>query len=155
MGLPRRKGVKSYGPVNNVLCHSSTDFYLGGVLSAYDENTNDVISILLKRYVNVEDFTLIDMNNGFINGDRGYEIEGTKINAQHLNTTKRKSTLPFSFGTCQSQNKDQFVIPESGSQTTYRATIVQNQIGKKLIAYRSGTGSVGAFNNYKKRSISN
>ena len=134
-GYTRRKGVKSFGPVNNVLCHSPTGLYLGGILLTFDENINDTISVLLKRYLDVKEKELIDMNNGIINGDRGYEFDVKIINAKRFNTTKRSSTLPFSFGKCNSQHKSQFIIPESGYQTTYRATMKSTDEQKELVAY--------------------
>ena len=78
LGYTRRKGVKSFGPVNNALCHSPTGLYLGGILSTFDENIYDTISVLLKRYLDVEEKELIDMNNGIINGDCGYEFHVKK-----------------------------------------------------------------------------
>ena len=58
--------------MNNILCHSPTGLILGGYMSGFDESVTHIISNLLKRYIDVDAFLQIDMNNGIINGDRGY-----------------------------------------------------------------------------------
>ena len=94
----RRKGLKSFGPVDNILCNSPTGLYLGRILSAFEENIAEVIS----KHVDAECFSKVDMHNGTLNGDRGCEFDGSNINCHCFNTTKRSSTLTFSFGTCKS-----------------------------------------------------
>lgn len=143
VGIPRRKGLKSFGPVMNIACQSPTGLVASMRMSGYRENMSETMKIILQRVCNAETYDEVDMNGGIIHGDRGYEFEVTNVNARQFNTTKRNKALPYTFGECRSQNTLQMKIPESGIKTIYSA---QKKINKKtrkeLCAYRSGTGSV-------------
>ena len=111
-------------------------------MSRFNENINDIILVLIKHYVNVEEVADINMHGGTINGYRGYKYDTGRINSDYFHTTKRSSLLQFSFGNCRSQRKTQFIVPEIGCQTVYQAIMSTSFSTKKLLAYRSGTGSV-------------
>ena len=96
------------------------------VMSGFHENINDTIMILLQRFCNVERERLIDMNGGTISGDRCYKFDSSS-NCHKFNTTKRSSSLPFTFGNCKSQRSTQNVISEIGCQTMYHARKKQDK----------------------------
>mmetsp|Transcript_359 Transcript_359/g.602 ORF Transcript_359/g.602 Transcript_359/m.602 type:complete len:274 (-) Transcript_359:417-1238(-) len=151
VGTPRRKGFKSFGHVFNILCHNPTGLFLSGTLSQFNENVEEMMMKLLQHYLEVEVPSAVDLKGGLFNGDRAFELDTSKINAQQFNTTKRNSILPFSFNSCRSQTKDQFIIPETGVQTVYIARkAVNRNHNKELLAYRSGTGSVVLTTSTKK-----
>ena len=95
------------------------------------------------------------MNGGTISGDGGYKFDSS-INCHKFNTTKRSSSLPFTFGNCKSQRSTQNVISEIGCQTMYHARTKQDtNTTLELTAYCSGTGKVVLISSTKKRSCIN
>ena len=125
-GYAQLKGIKSFGAVLNIACQTPLGMAASIVMSGFHENINDTIMILLQRYCNVERERLIDMNGGTINGDRGYEFDAG-INCHRFNTTKRSSSLPFTFGNCKSQWSTQKVISEISCQTMYHSKAKQDK----------------------------
>ena len=152
LGYAQRKGIKSFDAVLNIACQDPLGMAVSMVMSEFNENVNDTIMILLQRYCNVERERLIYMNGGIINGDRGYEFDAN-INCHTFNTTKRRSTLPFTFGNCKSQSTNQHVISETGCQSVYHAkakALQDKNTIVELLAYRSGTGKVVFTSSTKK-----
>ena len=99
-GWSRSKGLKSYGPVNNLICSVSTGLLLSSHMTHFGESALDATEIALQHITGTQLARNIRLPNTHINGDRGYNDNEilqsfSTMELSITNTVKRSPVLPF------------------------------------------------------------
>ena len=142
------KGLKSFGPVNNMIGLLPAGHFVGSTVSLAGDSGLKTTKRILKRLCNAEEDEDVDMKGTTLGADRGYEFDemqkefAPKHNLETVRTVKRGASLPFKFGkTSYKSVRIQETIPEAGPRTVFLAQrTLENGKKDNLVLYRSGTG---------------
>ena len=70
-GWTRSKGLKSFGPVYNMLCHMPMGHQVAGTMLMRGEGTCETNKRMLLRIAGCEDVKNLDLHSAMLEGDRG------------------------------------------------------------------------------------
>lgn len=148
LGYPRSKGLKSFGPVNNLVGQLPSGHLVGCAMTCSGDSALDTTKRIFKRICGAEDDKEIDLTGCTLGGDRGYQDDEMQFNfapeknLECVYTTKRGAAIPWKFGETKYKSaREQCVVSENGPRTVFMA-VRKLATGKfsHLLLYRSGTG---------------
>ena len=145
-GWTRSKGVKSFGPVFNIVAHTPMGHFVAGTMTKKGESTCNTTKRMLLRMTNQEEPSGLDLHGAMFEGDRGYNDDSfhefiTNVNANPFNTVKRSPKQLFNWGNTKFRaNREQKIVSEQGPRTVFAAKRKINNKEQCQVLFRSGTG---------------
>ena len=147
-GWGRSKGLKSCGPVNNMIGATRTGIFCACHVSLFGESALESIKHMLSSMSRAKLLDKVNLHGTTMHGNRGFNGDECfefcdDHDVDSVNACKRAPPLPFVFGNTKNKTKTmQKKISECGPKTVYgaRRQLSKNSRESHLILCCTGAG---------------